>query len=224
MTAGGLPHSDISGSPPVYDSPKLFAVHHVLHRRNAPRHPPYVLFYLDSVFSCYLFACVAQSTYHAIAGPDTLIDLLAFHIYTPYCVSPMLSKNDDYSPEHLCRPEPRIPRRSLWHTIPAYEYHGDERDRTADPLLARQVLSQLSYAPDLSRQHRTPQRPHLSASSRVIRSLATAWAYLDLNQGPHAYQACALTTLSYRPVCPTSRMPPVSSTRDFLLILLYSKS
>ena len=24
---------------------------------------------------------------------------------------------------------------------------GDERDRTADPLLARQVLSQLSYAP-----------------------------------------------------------------------------
>ena len=26
-------------------------------------------------------------------------------------------------------------------------YGGDERDRTADPLLARQVLSQLSYAP-----------------------------------------------------------------------------
>ena len=25
---------------------------------------------------------------------------------------------------------------------------GDERDRTADPLLARQVLSQLSYAPN----------------------------------------------------------------------------
>ena len=25
--------------------------------------------------------------------------------------------------------------------------HGDERIRTADPLLARQVLSQLSYAP-----------------------------------------------------------------------------
>ena len=27
------------------------------------------------------------------------------------------------------------------------ENGGDERDRTADPLLARQVLSQLSYAP-----------------------------------------------------------------------------
>ena len=27
--------------------------------------------------------------------------------------------------------------------------HGDERIRTADPLLARQVLSQLSYAPHI---------------------------------------------------------------------------
>ena len=26
---------------------------------------------------------------------------------------------------------------------------GDERNRTADPLLAKQVLSQLSYTPDL---------------------------------------------------------------------------
>ena len=26
-------------------------------------------------------------------------------------------------------------------------YGGDKRDRTADPLLARQVLSQLSYTP-----------------------------------------------------------------------------
>ena len=28
---------------------------------------------------------------------------------------------------------------------------GDERNRTADPLLARQVLSQLSYTPDFGR-------------------------------------------------------------------------
>jgi hypothetical protein len=49
MTTGGFPHSDIPGSPPVYNSPGLFAVHHVLHRRNAPRHPPYALPSLDSV-------------------------------------------------------------------------------------------------------------------------------------------------------------------------------
>ena len=27
--------------------------------------------------------------------------------------------------------------------------YGDDRDRTGDPLLAKQVLSQLSYAPEL---------------------------------------------------------------------------
>ena len=30
--------------------------------------------------------------------------------------------------------------------------YGDDRDRTGDPLLAKQVLSQLSYAPGNSRQ------------------------------------------------------------------------
>ena len=31
--------------------------------------------------------------------------------------------------------------------VPLSNFGGDERDRTADPLLARQVLSQLSYTP-----------------------------------------------------------------------------
>ena len=31
-------------------------------------------------------------------------------------------------------------------------FGGDERDRTADPLLARQVLSQLSYTPTLNKR------------------------------------------------------------------------
>ncbi len=46
---------------------------------------------------------------------------------------------------------------------------GGRRVRTDDPLLAKQVLSQLSYAPNLW------------------------WAREDLNLRPHAYQACALT-------------------------------
>jgi hypothetical protein len=71
--------------------------------------------------------------------------------------------------------------------------HGDERIRTADLLLARQALSHLSYAPRFSHQ-----------SPVITCRLSTAdgplsWAYLDLNQGPHAYQACALNQLSYRP-------------------------
>ena len=51
---------------------------------------------------------------------------------------------------------------------------GGERARTDGLLRARQALSQLSYTP-------------------------TWWAWMDLNHRPHAYQACALTKLSYRP-------------------------
>ena len=49
---------------------------------------------------------------------------------------------------------------------------GASRDRTDDPLRARQVLSQLSYGPPL---------------------FILWWAWIDLNYRPHAYQACALT-------------------------------
>jgi hypothetical protein len=54
-------------------------------------------------------------------------------------------------------------------SLPRLVTGGGRRDRTDDPLLAKQVLSQLSYAP------------------------VFWWAWLDLNQRPHAYQACALT-------------------------------
>src|SRR5438128_11324690 len=43
MTPVGLPHSEISGSTPACDSPKLFAANHVLHRLLMPRHPPCAL-------------------------------------------------------------------------------------------------------------------------------------------------------------------------------------
>ena len=55
---------------------------------------------------------------------------------------------------------------------------GDGRARTGDPLLAKQVLSQLSYAP-----------MHAGTTDLVQR----AWAFLDSNQRPHGYQPCALT-------------------------------
>src|SRR5713226_9708302 len=37
---GGLPHSEIPGSPIARISPGLFAACHVLHRLSVPRHPP----------------------------------------------------------------------------------------------------------------------------------------------------------------------------------------
>ena len=48
---------------------------------------------------------------------------------------------------------------------------GGKRTRTADVLLATQALYQLSYTPNIE-----------------------IWAILVLNQGPHPYQGCALTT------------------------------
>jgi hypothetical protein len=56
---------------------------------------------------------------------------------------------------------------------------GGERVRTDDLLRARQALSQLSYTPE--------------------KNGPNWWAWMDLNHRPHAYQACALTELSYRP-------------------------
>jgi hypothetical protein len=52
------------------------------------------------------------------------------------------------------------------------EIGGADRDRTDDPLVANQVLSQLSYSPRFS---------------------LCWWVWVDLNHRPHAYQACALT-------------------------------
>ncbi len=40
---GGFPHSEIPGSKSASLSPRLIAGNHVLHRRLAPRHPPYAL-------------------------------------------------------------------------------------------------------------------------------------------------------------------------------------
>ena len=40
-----------------------------------------------------------------------------------------------------------------------------------------------------------------ASGSNGVRT-AEGWAHLDLNQGPHPYQGCALTNLSYGPVKP----------------------
>ena len=58
---------------------------------------------------------------------------------------------------------------------------GGRRDRTDDPLLAKQVLSQLSYAP----------LPDLLQGP--ARDRQNWWVWLDSNQRPPPYQDGALT-------------------------------
>src|SRR3954454_14504658 len=50
MTPTGFPHSEIFGSTPACDSPKLFAANHVLHRLLTPRHSPRALSSLTTNF------------------------------------------------------------------------------------------------------------------------------------------------------------------------------
>ena len=75
-----------------------------------------------------------------------------------------------------CRGRPAIAR---------YGDGGADRDRTGDPLLAKQVLSQLSYSPRI--QAIGARRQY------TIPGLLKWWAREDLNFRPHAYQARALT-------------------------------
>ena len=56
---------------------------------------------------------------------------------------------------------------------------GDEETRTPDPLLAKEMLFQLSYVPSPN-----------SAQTREARW----WAFLDSNQRPLPYQGSALTS------------------------------
>ena len=58
---------------------------------------------------------------------------------------------------------------------------GASRVRTGDPLLAKQMRSQLRYSP-------VRKKERLAAASFFL------WAREDLNLRPHPYQGCALTS------------------------------
>ena len=65
----------------------------------------------------------------------------------------------------------------FYSTLKKIYFGGGKEDRTPDPLLAKQVLSQLSYTP----------MPPFSCQKGW-------WVWEDLNFRPYAYQAYALTT------------------------------
>ena len=92
-------------------------------------------------------------------------------------------------------PDIRFPGSDLRAFCPVYfrrfsNIGGGGRDRTDDLRLAKPALSQLSYA------------PFSNIGCEYFGSVAIEkwWAWVDLNYRPHAYQACALTKLSYRPI------------------------
>ena len=193
---GGLPHSEISGSKPARGSPKLIATCYVLHRLSVPRHPPDALQTLDpqsgmrhaqgQARTRHLSAvtrCIDTQT-TSKSGPRSVLGHLHF-FFTLSMIPPRAPEKGDRA---LGEPEARQAHVTvLWflptdrclsiHHLDTRGPGGGRRDRTDDLLLAKQALSQLSYAPN---------------SSQAC-WLDGWWAREDLNLRPHAYQARALT-------------------------------
>ena len=71
----------------------------------------------------------------------------------------------------------------------ANESGGADRARTGDPLLAKQVLSQLSYSPTPD----TPKSTNRFSGTPARRLRQRWWAWVESNYRPHPYQGCALT-------------------------------
>ena len=198
IVEGGFPHSEISGSKPVRDSPNLIAAYHVLHRLSAPRHPPNALKTLDR----YHYQCPPLgrgSNHKDWNGIDKkLVILLAnvsnIHAVRPGCLaainfgdcSSKSSPNTFFftmSNKPYLQSEIRI---LLWMNL--VPNGGARRDRTDDLMLAKHALYQLSYGP--------LRKPPGGSSHRPIRPRIHGrrwWAQADSNCRPHAYQACALT-------------------------------
>ena len=90
------------------------------------------------------------------------------------------------------------------HTL-EWKTGGASRDRTDDPLLAKQVLSQLSYGPKLILRSKIDVERTISCKAtcealsnavhdtRFSRAEKRWWAWVDSNYRPHPYQGCALT-------------------------------
>lgn len=96
--------------------------------------------------------------------------------------------------------KPLFLQKTITVSLDTNRFGGAERDRTADPLLAKQVLSQLSYSPiQLDTQWIAPSARQqnrirsLPARQAIAQKGEGWWAREDLNFRPHAYQACALT-------------------------------
>jgi hypothetical protein len=165
----GFPHSEISGSTPVCGSPKLIAACHVLHRLILPRHPPCALSSLVIEFTRtqkptlrrypYAFRLLKTLNIH-LESPDPRKQPAAWRLSLVVTItqSIQLSNITGLTPAHpgvqTCLERYPVQGSELSPSTSANalsffreKIGGAARDRTVDPLLAKQVLSQLSYSP-----------------------------------------------------------------------------
>jgi hypothetical protein len=184
LLAEGFPHSDIRGSTIARISPRLFAACHVLHRLLVPRHPPNALFTLSTSTNARAQGRTATLYFEASVPRPMQPPRGELHATLTLII-----------PDSPCkRTRPRHPpgrhARLVWKhpTHPSRQAgHGGDRDRTDDPLLAKQVLSQLSYAPK-GKKYQREQRAcalcqHRAATPSRRRSLLSTSGGFFLCQG-----------------------------------------
>ena len=158
MTPDGLLHSDICGSMPAYGSPQHFAVCCVLLRLSVPRHSPCALCSLTMFvlwFFLKLFKIAVSFSYlYFYCLSFTLLVLFGFQSAIPSFrllvglsgLEPPTSRLSGVRSNRLSY-KPIFPAVKSYQPSFSLSGGGDKRDRTVDPLLAKQVLSQLSYTP-----------------------------------------------------------------------------
>ena len=141
VCSAGFPHSDISGSMDICSSPKLFAAYHVFHRLLVPRHPPCALLRLTN------FLCHVASRQLVWVFIKFITFKSKLSKFTTSCDYLSVISSDVFL---------LIFKKKLYFLYAVFKVHvlrlllqpsGDGEIRTLDPLLARQVLSQLSYTP-----------------------------------------------------------------------------
>ena len=139
----GFPHSEISGSKCVGNSPELFAAYHVLHRLSVPRHPPNALVVLDLTFCQRSDDLAITTSARSVQGTNPAHDGLHY----PSC---HFRLGDGARKSRLQTSLPMNDVKERTRVLCQATRLGDgggRRDRTDDLLLAKQALSQLSYAP-----------------------------------------------------------------------------
>jgi hypothetical protein len=165
----GFPHSEIPGSKPACGSPRLIAACHVLHRHRLPRHPPCALSSLTIKFTqhirdpeprqrlCKLYVAICSSLRLASATPADIRQLIKFN--TQPCRLPNLFSCQTSSAIRRSLPAwagranfcSRFNADCCRRSTLSRSFGGADRDRTGDPLVANQVLSQLSYSPTIDK-------------------------------------------------------------------------
>ena len=202
--AGGLPHSEISGSKPARGSPKLFAACHVLHRLLAPRHPPDALAFLDppqrqphprGARPSPRWVIKQQPTKAYPCFPDARPRRKRRRACVHACQRPLAQRCTDAQrpasvpANGLSSPLHDVKDRATGSTGGGSPRHGSSGPphETGAGGSRRGRGSLIGFrGPD--GPGRLPRPPCLA------RPAGRWWAWADLNGRPHAYQACALTS------------------------------